>query len=691
MKYLNIAIFILLSTIYLSLSSEIKFSTNFLEIFFSKESIKLFNVAKKLGYSNEILISKKGFSDKSLDELYEILNEIKKMPEISKAEISLYPSSKMKGYLVRNYFLLADFNNTTITGEVIKSRLQNIYDNINTSPIYEPINSYDPLGLFKTNMNFNERYLKLKGYGYLLKASTTIDTANATKARELYNKINKIVQEHKDVITFAPFYYLVENSAYIKNDAQKIMLFATVMLLVIYFFILKNHKLFFNTILVIASSILSAIILSYLVFGDINILALVFGVSVTTISIDYMFHYYFHNTFRTKKFIFVKRVFFGFVTTLIVFIIFTFIDIELFSELAFFSGVSLTVAYTLFSWVFIYLDIPSPKLQEKNIESKNFNPTYILVASIIMLIYSYENLHFDTNMRNLDYNNVKLLKLSQKFSNGLQRDKYQSVMLSAKSEESLLQAYENQLKIYHSMLGVGRFVLSKRLCQEKLNTLKAYNFKEIKKDMMKYAKEIGFNKVFSKSYAGIENLDCQMGVIDDMPFKIVKDEGKHYTIAYMDVKEKIKESDSLQVVNLAKSLSKDTQTMKDSIVRYMIISIFAIIFILFLASGVKLLYPLSYLLFPLSSVLFAISLFGEVNIMHMFALVILVAIGIDYGIYMNNTTTLVQTRKAIQFALLSTFAGFGVLIFSNTQALHSIGLVITVGIGAIFILMRINR
>jgi predicted exporter len=71
----------------------------------------------------------------------------------------------------------------------------------------------------------------------------------------------------------------------------------------------------------------------------------------------------------------------------------------------------------------------------------------------------------------------------------------------------------------------------------------------------------------------------------------------------------------------------------------------------------------------------------------MFALIILIAIGIDYGVYMHKTTTQTETKIAIKYALLSTLAGFGVLIFSDTVALYSIGFVITVGVGAIFILL----
>ncbi len=687
MKYLNISIFLVLSTLYLLFSSHIKFSTNFIEIFFSPQSVKLFDVAKKLGLSNEILIAKKGFSDKSLDELYAIADKLREIPEIKSVAVTLAPTIKIKEYLKENYYLLANFNNYKISPQDIKNRLQYIYDGIYTSAIYEPINSHDPLGLFELGVGSGERYLKLKDYGYVIKAKTSIDTADATEAREVYDGVNSVLESYSDTKVFAPFFYLVENSTYIRDDAQTIMLMSTILLLVLYFFMLKNYKLFFNTIITIGSSILSAILLSSVMFDSISILALVFGISITTISIDYMFHYYFHNDFSQKKFILQKRVFFGFVTTFGVFMIFNSIEIELFSQLALFSATSLATAYLLFSSVFVYLDIAPPEIKRKNRELKSFNPLYVVIISLLLLGYSYKNLTFDNNLRNLDYQNTKLLDLSDEFKKGMHSDKYQSVLISAKSQESLLVKYEELLLSHPSMLGIGKFLFSDNKCKEKIKILKDYDFDRVKNFIDVYSKEIGFNDVFKNAYRGIEDLKCEMHIVDDMKFKIIEEDELYYTMAFVDKSQRVQNSDGIYLVNLVKTLSKDTKIMKSTLVEYMIISIIFILCVLFLISGFTLLQPLIYLLFPISVVLFFISLFGEINIMHMFALVILLAIGIDYGIYMHKTTSLIETRTAISYALLSTFCGFGVLIFSSTMALHAIGFVISIGIGAIFLLL----
>ena len=687
MKYINGVIFVLLSLVYLTLFSQIKFSTNFLEIFFSQESIKLFDVAKKLGATETILVAKKGFADKDLDELYKIANELKNIPEISKVEVEKSTSKQLKEYMINNYYILSQFDNSQLSKEDIKKRLQDIYNKVYTSAIYEPINTYDPLELFSLHVDTQEKYTKLKNYGLLLKAQTSINTSSAEDSRELYNKINKVLENHSDTIAIAPFFYLVENSAHIRGDAQTIMLISTLLLLILYFFILKNYKLFFNTIITIGSSVISAILVTFVMFESISILALVFGISITTISVDYMFHYYFHKNFSAKKFIVQKRVLFGFITTLGVFVIFSFIDITLFSQLAVFSAVSLSVAYLLFSAVFVHLDITPPKFKTLTTQTKGFKPLHVVVVSLLMLGFSYQNLEFDSNLKNLDYQNKKLINISKKFNEGLPNNNYHMVIISASSKEKLLQRYEKLQEKHPSMLGIGKFVYSDKKCKIKLDTLNNYDFKALKKDINRYAKEIGFKNTFANAYNGTQKLTCKMKVIDDMKFKIIKDEEIFYTVGLISPNEIVKTSLHVKVVDLGKTLSNDTKAMKSKLIEYMFFALAFIVVILFYIARTKILFPLMYLLFPISTVLFAISLLGQINIMHMFALVILLAISIDYGIYLHNTKTTAQTKTAIKYALLSTFSGFGVLVFSSTVALYSIGFVISIGIGAIFLLL----
>ncbi len=688
MKHLNLFIFFLLSTLFLSFSSQIKFSTDFLEVFFSKESATLLDVTSKLGLSNNIYVAKKGFTEESLHELRSIADKLQDLKGISEVKLSLSPSKKLREYYRKNYYLLADFNRTELSSWQIHERLQAAYDALQESYIYMPLDTNDPLGLFSVNVSRGEAYMKLKDYGYVLKAGVNIDTSSAAEAKVLYEKVNALLKEHREILVYAPFFFLVENSSYIRSDTQKIITFATILLLLLYFVMLKNYRLLFHTVIAIGSSVLGAILASAYFFGSINIMVLAFGISITTISIDYMFHYYFHGDFSAKGFIRQKRVFFGFLTTFGVFVIFSFISIRLFHELAFFAAVSLLIAYVLFSWAFSYLEIEKPPVTGSRFAFKRVNPLYLLLLSVVLFGYSYTHLEFDDDLRNLDYKNERLLALSQQFREGLMQSRYRTVLLSDRTEELLLQKYERLQTKHPSMQGIGKFLLSRSKCEERMRALEAFDFRKIRQTIQTEAKKIGFSNVFEHLYAGLERMDCDnMHILDDMGFKIVKENDRYYTVVFIPKNETLTRMEGVEILDIAKHLSQDMQNSKQTIVKFMTVSIVFIVTMLVLVSGINILYPLVYIVFPLSVVLFGITLSGMINIMHLFALIILIAIGIDYGVYMHRTTTRTETMTAIKYALLSTLAGFGVLIFSDTVALHSIGFVITVGIGAVFILL----
>jgi len=687
MKHLNLLVFLLLSVVTALSLHNIKISTNFMDALFSKESTEIYQISQKLGSSSDILISTKGFDKEGLDRLYEIKKELLKLRSIHSAKISLSPSIEMKDYLKQNYYLLADFKNKELTQNEIKTKLQKIYTDISTSMFYTPVDTSDPLELFSFGSISSERYLKLNDHGYILKASTKIKLADANKARELYDQIHSITNKYPNTISFAPFYFLVENSSYIQADATDIITLASILLLVLYFVILRNVKLFFHTVLALSSSAMLAVMVSMMIYDEINIIALVFGISITTISIDYMFHYYFHNEFESNKFIKQKRVFFGFLTTFGVFLIFSFIDIKLFAQLSIFSVISLASAYIIFSVAFGHLNISSVHVEKKSTQRKSFNPLLISSISVLMLIYSSFFLEFDSDLKSLDYQNTKLKDISQRFNTSLGVDKYQRLLISAATEEELLQKYEQTKQLHPSIKGIGNFIYSKTKCKEKLNTLKNYDFEKLNKEINSIAEEIGFKNTFTNTYLHVQDIRCEMKAFDDMGFKIVKHNDKFYTLALVDKDDKVSTDENLIRLNMGEILSKNLDELKNTLLIFTLISLVFILSSLLTISKTKILYPLSYILFPVSVVLFTLSFYSSLNIMHMFALVILISIGIDYGIYMLDTKTHSQTTRAIRYAMLSTYAGFGVLILSSVNSLHSIGYVISVGILAIFILL----
>src|SRR5690606_24210638 len=96
-----------------------------------------------------------------------------------------------------------------------------------------------------------------------------------------------------------------------------------------------------------------------------------------------------------------------------------------------------------------------------------------------------------------------------------------------------------------------------------------------------------------------------------------------------------------------------------------------------------------FLLFPLAIItLFALT--TPLNILHLLMIFVVMALCIDYAIYTAYHLD-TNTKNAIIYSLLSTFAGFGVLIFSQMSALYSIGSIAALAIASLLVLLIFSQ
>ena len=152
--------------------------------------------------------------------------------------------------------------------------------------------------------------------------------------------------EDSGVYVFSPLFYFMENPKKIQNSVNMLLLVSVILLTLIYVVILRNSQLLLNTLITLSSSILVALAVVGLVWSEVSIFVLAFGVAVSSIGVDYMFHHYFHNHY-CKKQPFNFSVFWGFTTTVSLFALFLFVDFMLIRQFSLFGIVCLTVSYLI--------------------------------------------------------------------------------------------------------------------------------------------------------------------------------------------------------------------------------------------------------------------------------------------------------------------------------------------------------
>lgn len=148
---------------------------------------------------------------------------------------------------------------------------------------------------------------------------------------------------------------------------------------------------------------------------------------------------------------------------------------------------------------------------------------------------------------------------------------------------------------------------------------------------------------------------------------------------------------SIEMRGLQHIMDNITDTIYKPMLIVLAIALCLMICMLFITAREAFLDSVVFVLFPLACTLCVIAAHSTLNIMHLFALLILVVVSVDYGIYSVKEGQNLRTAHAIFFSVLTTGVSFGILIISKTKALNSFGEVIFVGMLCILALLILHR
>ena len=682
-KYLNFTILVVLLIIVFTNHLSKNISTQITSILPQGENKELLKEFEKLNTNKQLFISYKGQSKDSLQNLKKIEKQLLQHNNIH----PITTPSINKEYEKKYYYLLHKLDDKKFNSLDIKQELTIIHKKIMVSTFSFSLDTIDPLNLYEKNSLPKSPYLQIENYGYVTILQLDKGINNFDKYKEIYDLVQNIKQSNPNIEAFSTMFYFVENQEKIKSDVNLIITLSLTVLFILYIVILRNIKLLIHTITTLSSSILFALIISIFIFNELSIFTIVFGISISTIAIDYMFHNYLHGYYEHKKTL-NKDVFFGMFTTLGAFFILSFVDFSFIQQLTVFSICSLLFSYIQFTFLFPHLNIKSKQSKQITKNKVTIKPIFISLVSIILITVAIPNIRIDFNIKNLDIDNQELHDLDDFFNKFINKDKKTAVLLYANSVENLIiNAHKLQTTYPKTLNPLGNIPTQNSFEKFDIN-----RFETLNQEINRIAKEIGFrDNIFQNSYK----------LLDDIPkytYKELKEfpigQYKNIFITYAIVSNSnynniIKEP-YIKTLSFKELFKKDlTQSLKN----LQFFSFIALLFIcamLFVAVKSKFFQALNYILFPIA-VLLLLSFYIKLNILHIFMMIVLIALSIDYGIYMNSSKLTNSTHKAIFYSLLSTFAGFGVLVFSNVNALFSIGLISTIGIVSLIILLLTHK
>ncbi len=653
------------------------------------ENKELLSEFEKLNRYKQLYLFHKGTDTKSLSKLKEAEKKI-----LNLKEISLITKSRIQNEFENRYFyILNDIDKAKLANLDIGSELKKIHENIINSPFSFFLDKNDPLNIFKKSKQQYKRYTKIGNEGYITALSINGDINTIEEYKQLYDRIKALEKEYKDLETFSLIYYFVENSQKIKNDTNNIIYLALSVLALLYLVILRDIRLLLNTSATLASSVIFALIAGSFIFEQISIFALIFAISISTVAIDYMFHNYMHRVYSQKRF-FNKEVFYGMATTAGAFLIISFTPFNLIKQISLLALFSLVFSYLQFTFSYPLLGLKEPKdIFKIKLPKFSINKTAVTLFSFTLMALCFYNLKLDTDIKNLDVNNKELQNIDNFFNKHINRDKKTAVLVTGKNMEILLENIHLLKNKYPNIISPLSFLPSKKQFVQKKELLEKYGLENINSALNKRSLETGFREgTFKNSYdpGSLTIPEYNYETLKELPLSKYKELYISYILVPQDHHEKIIKESFVKTLSLKKLFEKEIQNSFSSLL-WLGLAVFAfIVLMLYLSVKNNFLKALNFILFPVS-IAFTLVFFYPLNILHLFMIVVLISLSIDYGIYINSPKSDDQTYKAVGYSLLSTFAGFGVLVFSDINALYSIGLTATAGIISILILLLIQR
>jgi uncharacterized protein len=656
----------------------------------SKESSEL-SLLTKFDSSKRLLIFIPGFNTTSQKNTKEIAEKLKANPLFE--SVFFRPTDtddSVKRYIVENYPYIADGNLSKLSD--IKKEIKKLQLQTEDPFNYKPIDKSDPFGIFalkNSSFEFRNGLLAAKDKGYFIVAVAKATPADTRASKEIRAYAKTLEEDYKDAVFFAPHFFSAENSQIIEDRIKILSAFSIVALVMIYIFILRNLRLLALCVTVLGFSISIAAALTSFVYGQLATLALAFGAGIASIAEDYLFLLYLNKNFENKSFN--KEVFVGFVATFCSLMVMSIFADGLIAQISFFTACSIAISYVAFLYLPRVYDFRSSgSFFEFNFRLKPlFTPLLIAIVAFVMLALASINIKTDFELQNLDYNN-KDLKSKAEFFTSLLGNK-ESVLIEASSKEELLKKTYMLKNMSKESNSIANFWPSYSEIESKNIGFATLQLANLKSEIDIESKKAGFKEGYLKdSYQFLQNPSFVPNeiAVKKLGYEILQSSGAYFTLAQIPKLELANAKQVIGGISTPKELAYEIS--KKEFERFILPALIAtaiIIIVLAFKTRRNFLFAFNFILFPLATLTLYLSLVGSgVNIMHIFGIFLIAIYGIDYGIYLEKSMNSINLR-AVLYSLSTTFAGFGILVFSDIKAISSIGEAVCVGIVSVLLMI----
>lgn len=657
-----------------------KISLEVLDLFPQGNERMWVDLQYKFNNSKIIYVSKK--DSKNFEDF---LQEVSHLPNVSGIRKDFRPNKFFQDFLKKNYFYSGVLKNNNMDPKTMAESLIEMASSSDFNP-------FDPLKIIQIPNISKDFVFDLDSY-----VIVEMKSSDASRVHALYKDFVPLVEKYHIKHYFSPLFLSVENPQLIMDEVNKLMIFSAGFFLILYFVILRMPFLTFNMIATILLSNLIAISALLLIYPSVSIMSLSFGLGVSNICIDYMMHHHFLRFYTQGKFKFNSAVFYGFITTIVGFFVCLFVPFPLLNQLALYAIINLGIAYVCFAFLYQKIGFSEPRIYAK-IEKISYNhiPSfYFLILSVVMLGVMSMKVSADLNLEKLDYQN-KEMNAQRDYFAPLQEDQ-KPYLFYALSIDSLIAKAKEIEEVLATPLALAILPTKSeiKMRERYYKSMAFYDFKKRFGDALYRVKQSDPNlaQMLSHAYENIPKFqgDLSLANLSLMGFTIIKSNAQYYTQEYTQNLEKLKHLSGVNIDQTQDLIGEITQGIYAPMVSILGLAFIAMVILLAISTRGDFFNALTFLIFPISTIMFYLSLTSPINIMHLFAMLIVVVVGVDYGIYHTREGRAFGARSAILFSTLTTLFSFGFFLFSNTRALSSFGEVICLGMMCLLVLIFLQK
>lgn len=567
----------------------------------------------------------------------------------------------------------------------------------------------------------------------ILRLKVSMNGYSLNDSQQLSQKLKKIFHETELQYSTELFYsgilfHTAESASQAKKEISTFGVFSILAVIFLILFVFKSIYPLITALGIIAVSSFYGFTAVLVFFNKVHLLTLVFAVTLIGVVIDYCFHYFTYAssaTAQANKSI-QKPLILGFITTALGYFALIFSPLELLSQVALFMIFGLLGALLIvLMWLpyQVKLNNNGPTRLSLVISSKCMAiysklvtkkcASLILICSSIGILTLFNPLKFNDDIRLLNTSPQWLLNTEMKINQIFKREQSTKLIITADNIEQLLQRQEQLIKhITTTKDGLTIKSLSGLLPSSK--NQKAHY------DLLTQA-DISGNFDLALAYVGLDialgefapltyekflngpfsNLaQLFIAPLTDSPTGTKNNKIQGYAL-WLDIpfnelspknKQWIASTKHISIFDKAADVTTSLSIYRSGIFNLLCISILIVLAVLLLKYGLVSGAVASIIIICSSLVALIASqlILGHLNIFNLLAMLLIIALAIDYIIFYQEHGLKPETFLAISLSAISSTLVFGVLIFSKTPAVSSFGLTVMVGIVTIYILAPIS-